>query len=317
MCDDPDCPYDPDEHHPDEWTGEYEADSNGREYNPYSGSKTPSDGRCNALLTNWEERYGDPRYCTQLPMETFVEDGSEFCSTHRGRDGLMERASELLTHGLYAKTIHHVFEKLSPWQQLTVLGWYDDYVQESTYAFDESLETQYIDFSDFGGEMPLEVETHLDENSQLPVDVPVPTDHAARCFALFRAAVMDIKAGLADRALLETEDGTTAMEREQVVSVTDEGYEITDEAEHHLNLPLSRIDKDKDELLAFGGVPIDSDSNVEMNVGEAEELVFDLDDSPSDQITEEDTVVGALEDPALEEAGDAGVSDPEETADDT
>jgi hypothetical protein len=40
-------------------------------------------GRCGAVLTNWPERYGEKRYCTRLPVASFVEGGSQYCYEHR------------------------------------------------------------------------------------------------------------------------------------------------------------------------------------------------------------------------------------------
>jgi len=304
MCDDPDCAYDADEHHPDEWEGERYTDSNGRDFNPYQGSVTPTDGRCNAPLSNWQERYGEPRYCMQLPEETFIDDGSQFCKMHKSREDLMERASELFTHGVYAKTIKHVFERLEPWQKLTALGWYDSYVRESTFDFEAELQEVQIDFADFDGELPLELVVRLDGDEQLSIAMPVPTEHEPRCFALFRAALMDLKTGLAERAVFDTDDGTAVMEKSETLDVIeDEDGNVVDtidiEDEHHLNVPISRIDGDKNDLLAFGGVPVDSGADVEVNTGTPDELVFDLGEDEGSSTLEGDSPVDAIQEPAL------------------
>lgn len=302
-----DCAFDADEYHPQNWPDDATLatypdelpephgwhdekgkpyDSNWRLYNPYQGSQSPTEGRCNALLSSWKDRYGAPRYCTRLPEHEFIDDGSEFCKVHKSRDALMKRARDLFEHGLHSKTVRHVFDKLDAWQKVTVLGWWESYIDESVYDFGiEWSETTVSDSAavdDNDGPVTTEgtydaLEVELDEET-VTVGVPVPQEHETRCFALFRAAVMDMKAGLADRVLLDTEDGTTAMEREQTVSVTDEGQEITDEAEHHLNLPVSRLDKDRTDVLAFGGVPVDGGADVEVDVSGAEELVMDLTD---------------------------------------
>jgi len=272
------CAFDADEHHPDQWDGDQLRDSNDRRYNPYQGSVSPTEGRCNATLDAWEDRYGEPRYCMALPESTFIDDGSEYCRVHSKQDPFMDRASDVFTHGYYSKTIRHVFEHLEPWQKLTALGWYDSYVQESRFEFDASFEEYRIDFSDYDGSLPLEVEAQLNERGEMVVGVPIPHTHAVRAFALYRAALADVKAGLADRALLDTSDGT-AMERETVVGTTESGT-VTDFDEHHLNLPLSRIDKDKEELLAFGGVPIDgTDDGVGTGASSPDQLILDLEET--------------------------------------
>lgn len=303
-----DCAYDAEEFHPKQWSGRRDDypdelpeptawhddsgkpyDNNYRRYNPYQGSQSPTDGRCNAVLDNWEKRYGEPRYCMRLPRKAFdCDDPSDFCHVHRGHEQLMERAKELFTHGLFSKSIKHVFEYLTPWQQLSVLGWYDSYVEESHYDFDETYEEHSIDFSEYDDDLPLEIESMLDDGT-LSIFVPIPQSHENRAYALYRAAVMDMKSGLAERAILSMQDGERAMERETVVSVTDDGQKITDLEEHHLNLPLSRLDKDRKELLAFGGVSVDGDgADVNVNVGDPDSLVMDLDESETSNNPVED-----------------------------
>ena len=302
-------PFDDDEYHPDEWPEDATrddypdglpvphgwdksrgkpCDSNGRPYNPYQGSKTPSEGRCNAMLSDWHERYGEPRYCMGMPESTFVDDGSDFCRNHKSHESLMERASEAFTHGLYAKNIRYTFERLNPWQKLVVLAFYDSYVQESKYDFDEQLQDHEIDFSDYEGQLPIEIASQLDEDETMHVGVPTPREHEVRCFALYRAALMDMKVSLAERKTLPDED-SGAMERETVVSVTDDGREITDLDEHHLNMPISRADNDREDLLRFGGVEMDDDADVAVNVDTPDSMIVDLEEpSPTAETTMDD-----------------------------
>lgn len=321
-----DCAFDADEHHPSDWPDDATRedypddlpepqgwddergkpyDSNWSQYQPYQGSKTATEGRCNGLLTNWEDRYGERRYCMRLPEKKFGKDSgdSEFCYVHKRyetNDALMERASEVFTHGLYSKTIRHTYEHLSPWQKLTVLGWYDSYIQESDFDFDPTFESFSIDFSEFDDDLPLEIETMLDGEEQLSIDVPIPQEHENRGFALYRAALLDMKAGLAERVTLNTDDGTAVMEREKVVTVTDDGREITEEDEHHLNIPISRLDDSRDDLLAFGGVKTDDDaSEVNVNVNDPSDLIVDMDETAA---VSDDT--NPVEDAMLDSASD-------------
>ncbi len=302
-----DCAYDENERHPDDWTGvksDYPSelpapfdwsdekgkplDSNERPYNPFQGSVTPTDGRCNATLTNTMERYGEHRYCMRLPESTFVddEDASEYCQTHRKyelNDAFMKRARDAFKHGIFSKSIRHVYTKLEAWQQLTVLAWYDAYMQESRYDFSSEVEPHVIDFTNYvtddDRELPLEIKAELDDENKLQIGVPTPTQHANRAFALYRAAVMDVKSGLAERVILETSDDGV-MRRERTVGFDDSGREYTEYDEHELNLPLSRLDGDRNDLLSFGGVHVDGtdDAAVNVNVDEDSELVLDLDE---------------------------------------
>lgn len=73
--------------HPDDIpTSQYEYDDDGA-YNPAAGV-TDRDaaleaGRCGTKLTNAEQRYGEPRYCTRLPIATFTKGGDQVCYEHR------------------------------------------------------------------------------------------------------------------------------------------------------------------------------------------------------------------------------------------
>jgi len=247
-----------------------------------------------------------------MTEDTFIADGSSFCKRHKSRDALMERAKDLLTHGIYAQSIQHVFDKLPAWQQLQGVGFYDAYLVESQFDFDARMEAYEIDTdglsevfdTDALGGMGVDTDGDV-----LPVEIPVPTEHETRAWALFRAAVMDVKAQSAERELLSGD--TTAMEREQVVDVTEHGKPIFDEDEHHLNLPLSRIDKDKDELLAYGGVPVDSNADVDVSVGGPEELIVDLE---SGGPRGEEPAVTTTEENPVHEAAMEAVDDGLETA---
>ena len=294
--------FDEDEHHPDEWPADATRDdypdelpepkgwhdekgkpydNNWRLYNPYQGSKTPAEGRCSAALSNWEERYGSVRYCMQLPLEKIGGDTPDigFCHIHKQRQAMVDQAKELFTHGLYTKSIRHTLDKLPAWRKVVLLAHYDSYLSESHYDFDEAYQDHSIQF-DGVDELPIEVTELVSEEGVLNLPIPVPNEHETRAFALFRAAIMDAKAALAESELLGS-----AMERETTVTVTENGEEITDMEEHHLNLPLSRLDKDRKELLAYGGVPLEDDNDgVEMNVKSPDSLIMDIGENNSPQV---------------------------------
>lgn len=332
QCSDGDCAYDDTERHPDAWPDgadcdEYPddlpepqswhdgdgkpCDSNGTRYNPYQGSVSQTDGRCNALLTRWKERYGEARYCMAMPESTFLGDeGSDYCRSHKHNEtneALMERAREAFTHGLFSKSIRHVFDKLQSWQQLSVLGRYDAYVSESHYEYAPTVQSHTIDFSDYDGELPLELAVELDDDECMDVGVPIPTEHQNRAYALYRAALSDVKSGLAERSILDT-DSSGAMERETVVDINPEtGEKYTEMEEHHLNLSLSRLDKDRKELLQFGGIPLDTDDGADVSVESPEQLIVDLDDVDSGGVESEPTPLVKQMDDAdgVDGAGDA------------
>lgn len=72
----------PDEVPPDEYERDEEAG-----YNPAAGAQSREAalraGRCAEPLDRWEERYGEPRYCTRLPEAVFFDGGSERCQRHK------------------------------------------------------------------------------------------------------------------------------------------------------------------------------------------------------------------------------------------
>jgi len=73
--------------HPDEVPStEYEYDEDGA-YNPAAGAQDRDAaldaGRCGAELHRFDERYGEPRFCTRVPEAVFVSGGSGRCYIHR------------------------------------------------------------------------------------------------------------------------------------------------------------------------------------------------------------------------------------------
>jgi len=84
---DPYAADDEEKSHPDEVSGSaYEYDDEGA-YNPAAGAQSREAalkaGRCGAKLKRSEERYGELRYCTRLPVAVFVDGGSYRCYEHR------------------------------------------------------------------------------------------------------------------------------------------------------------------------------------------------------------------------------------------
>lgn len=291
--------FEPDEPHPDEWPDdattadlpdEYPEphawhdedgkpyDSNWRRYNPFQGSVTPHPDRCSVMLTNSMERYGEPRYCMRLPMSEFDvpdEKKSQFCSVHRNHETMIKTAREAFDMGIHSQTIRHTIDKLPPWMKVAVAAWYDTYLGMSVKDFAPTYEDYTVDFSDVDdrAELPTPLLGELTDENQLHIGVPVPTNEEMSAFALFRAAVMDAKTTMADRELL-----AHGLVIDSVVDIDPEtGETMTEPAEHDLNLTVSRLDKDKKELLEFGGVPIDGgDQGPDVAVESPEELIVDL-----------------------------------------
>lgn len=250
--------YDDDEHRPEEWDGDKPVDSNGREYNPYQGSKTPSDGRCNALLTNYEERYGEKRYCMRLPLDYFNDSGVEVCNVHKGFQGLMEHSKEILKHGVFASNYATLFDNMDTLEQIEAIQIFDNLIAQSEVEFDIKRETVEFDVS----ETPLSEVVGNDEGV-IEEEVPFPESSTLEIKSLW-AATLDLMK--MDRInTIQLEDG---MEREKIVGITDEGETKTNLDEHHLHLPYSRLTKDVEKHLERGGVVEgDTDSGSTVNTG--------------------------------------------------
>jgi len=278
---DEECIYEPSEHHPAE-CDERLSDSNGNEYNPHAGSITPSEGRCNARLTSWRERYGEPRYCGRLPARQFGED-SDFCHVHKGRETMTDRAKELLgATTLSSKSIFYEFDHLPPLKKVLGLALYDSLVEQSAFDFEVNVQTVEVEFDDEHREHPLppDIGPRLDENERLAVGIPVPTTHVYRCFCLAQAAFDEVKRVQINETIAE--DGL--LDESVAASGTNEAGQIvdtvTEDVEHPLNLAYSRLTKDRKQDLKLGGINVDEQTDVEVNVGNTEDLIMDVDPSP-------------------------------------
>lgn len=242
--------------------GEYETDA---------GSPHPVEAEdvgyepCNAVLKYTFERYGERRYCTAMAEENFKEDGSQFCKHHKSREALMKQQAEAFKHGAYAKSHKHKFQHLPPHKQIMANELYKDLMSESRYEFESDEVEINIDVSDadFAPDADTLVMSH-----------PLPTEHEMRGKALWFAALdfvtmESIREEQFRVAAEETgPDGEPLAvgERTTVVTVTEQGREITDKDEHHLNLPLSRLQKDYERHLKFGGVDTDPEGESAVSI---------------------------------------------------
>lgn len=239
------------------------------EYKPDAGSTHPvcSDDvnytPCNAVLKYTFQRYGERRYCTGMAVSNFGDAANyehpQFCKHHQARAALMKQHEENFETGAYAKSHQHTFQYLPPHKQLMANDLYKSLLEESTYDFEREGKTLEIDVSD---------EEFAPDADILVLDHPVPTEHEIRGKALWHAALdfitmESIKKEQFRVAAEETHKGRELAigETVSVVTVTDDGQEITDTDEHHLNLPLSRITKHYKEHMKFGGVEYDTEDD--------------------------------------------------------
>lgn len=239
--------------------GEYEEDC---------GSPHPVDPEnydaCNAVLKHTWSRYGERRYCTGLAISNFGGEANyehpEFCKHHQQRKELMKQHEDNLKTGAHAKSHEHQFQHLPPHKKLMANDLYRSLISESSYDFDTEMVEMEVSVadSDFAGP---EIDT-------LVLDHPIPTDHEIRGKALWFAAldfiaIESIKQEQFRVAAEETHRGRDLAigERTKIVTVTDDGREVTDTDEHHLNLPLSRLQSDYSEHMEFGGVSSDTEDD--------------------------------------------------------
>jgi hypothetical protein len=232
------------------------TDSRGNQYNPFAGNRTPRDGqyRCNAPLTNYEQRYGEVRYCAQA----YQDADEEYCHVHRGRENVGMKAKELLQHGLSAKTRDHFYNKLDDAEQLLVHGIHEDLLDESTFEFAVEYEQREFSLDDL--DVPLTDVHELigPDTDTIAVDVPYATEHIKRSFALLAAATDTVKEIRVQPELLAAGMAVDTASHAEHVDGQWSTYEEV--AEHPLNLAYSRLVTDEKELLKYGGVPIDGET---------------------------------------------------------
>jgi len=232
-------------------------DSRNIRYNENAGSQTPTKGRCNALLVSWEERYGEPRYCTRIPERFYKCEGdSNFCKKHKGREGLMQRAKEMMSHGMFSKTFMHYFDKSDPVEKVFVTALFESLIERSKYDFDVGDNSIELDFSD----SEREPERHgvvTDDEDKAVIYFPEPTQNHTPALALLEASVDEVKMLKANSDIFAD---NMKSESTEVAATTDDGRigeTIEEVSEHYLNLPYSRLVKDHKENLKRGGVDIE------------------------------------------------------------
>lgn len=253
------------------------------QYQSDAGSKTPVEPDdvpytpCNAVLKHTWSRYGERRFCSAMAESNFKDDGSQFCKHHKSREALMAQRAENYKTGAHTKSHQHQFQQLEPHKQIIANDLYQSLIKESEYDFDTETVELTLDVSetDFAGP----------EVDELVMEHPVPQSHEMRCKALWFAALdfmamESIKQEQFRVAAEEEFEGRSLAigERKTIVTTDDEAHEVVEE--HHLNLPLSRIQSNYDEHLTFGGVSADSDANEGAGVGQREWVVSIEPDEP-------------------------------------
>jgi len=250
-------------------------DHNGRDVSPLTGSLEPVTNRCNAPLRDWERRYPQKRYCSQTAFS------SEYCMTHSARDA---QSVEGITATLLSKTVDEQYADVDPHLKVLGHGLFASLLDESTYDYDTEHETKTFDFSESAYTPP-----SADEDGTVAVSVVYPRAKPDRAVALWNAA-MDSVMALSIKA--ETMDGeapvaaTTSTSHAQLTSPTEDNprqnFKTLEElSEHPLNLPYSRLVRDRTDLLEYGGVEVGS----EQSAGglSVDDLVMNVSANPDDE----------------------------------
>lgn len=250
------CPNPPHDEYPQEWETFWRGDTawgrtaDGKEFQLDAGSTEPKDNRCRAPLRDYERRYGEVRFCTQMPESTFVDGGSDYCKTHKSMDSLMERADELFEHGYFASNYINFSQKLEGEKFLFAIEMFEGLLEQSQYDFEVERDVRAIDTSDaqYINEDSVDVELSFPQN-------PLYKFQAQELWYASLASVM--QQNMHEKVF---EDGVTQQTIAQTADmegkITDTKYEG---AEHHLHLPISRVTKDIKEHLKNGGVSIDAE----------------------------------------------------------
>lgn len=215
---------------------------------------------CNAVVKYTFERYGEKRYCTQAAQTNFEGDtipegeAASTCRLHKVQQNFTDIHMDNIKSGAFAKSYEHVFQYLPPHKKVLAIAFLDDLFSESIYDFDQDAVEYTIDTTDAG----------WIEQEETEVEFPVPTEHVTRGQSLWYAAVMfvqmqDIKEEQFRVAAEETYEGRPLAIGETTTYISGENGPVEVVDEHHLNLPLSRIMKDYDEHLKFGGVEVDDE----------------------------------------------------------
>jgi len=274
-----------------------------------AGSPTPVNSDdynyepCGAVLTYTFDRYGERRYCEGMALSNFDEDAhdrehDDFCKVHQSRGSIQESIQERSKHLAFAASFETMFEYLDVHKKVLAIEMFRSLLGESSFDFDPANETKEFDVEGsseiFGGVDTVEME------------FPVPQEHVVRAKSLYFAAlnyvqmenIMEEQFRVAAEETGPEGEPLAVGERTKVVTVDENMGVIEDRDEHHLNLPLSRIQKDYERHLDVGGVSTDSDE--EVSDGEAREWILKVEedtDEPAPEATSDSNPMTSLDTP--------------------
>jgi len=241
----------------------------------------------------------------------------------------MEHTDDIMTSGVFATTVDHCYERLDSWMKLVGWGTFESLMDESTYDFDTEYRERTLSVDD-----DAVVPDDADNGGAVPVAFAYPTAHPDRALALYVAAMKTVQMLAAQAEIVSSEGegqdvmATKIVEHAQLTAPTGDGTQhfetIETWQEHHLNLALSRLVRDRPQLLEYGGVTTNADS--EASVGpSSDDLVLDInaDDDHLDVKTTDDTgtdpnyVGGTAQSQRILDAARDGDTDDSDDHDDT
>lgn len=276
--------------------GDWYAEDEHGQFRLQAGHRVPPEEKdldyepCGALLKHSYERYGEKRYCGKLADTNFTnvtDDSTGYCKIHQNHAALDEQHMKNAKHLAFVESREDIFDYLSPHERVLAVETFKSLLNESKYDYESET-----------NDLTIETDEDTVFNGQtVEMKFPVPTEKTARAKALWFAALDYVRMEniLEEQFRVAAEetgpDGEplTVGEKSKVVTVTDEEQVIEDTDEHHLNLPLSRIQKDYERHLEVGGV--EHDGTEDASQEEAREWVLtvegdeEVDDiqAPSDE----------------------------------
>jgi hypothetical protein len=284
---DQDPPEDPHNDFPESWeTFWRDGEAWGRtdtekEFRLNAGSTEVQDGRCGTPIKDYERRYGEIRYCTQMPESTFVDDGSDYCRMHKSMDALMKQAHELFKHGYFASNYVNFAQKISGEKFLFAIEMFDGLVEQSRHDFEIKYDGRAIDMS----------ESKFIAEDSVNVELPFPTNNLFKFQAqeLWYASLASVMQQNMHETVFEegVSQETIAQSADMEGKITDVKYE---KQEHHLHLPISRVSKDIKEHLKNGGVSIKDDDDGDVLTFQKNDYTLSVGDDGPDSDGEENEV---------------------------
>jgi hypothetical protein len=205
---------------------------------------------CGCVLKFTWDRYGEVRYCEAMSGDNFNLDFST-CKHHKGQEILMEKTYDLFEHGYFSSNYVSFSKRLAPEKFLFAVEMVGGLFEISDLDFNIEHAEREIDTS----------ESDLIEDDAVAVELPIPQNETVSMQAneLWMAALKEVMQQNMSEVVF-----TDGMSQETLAASTDiEGTftdTITESAEHHLHLPLSRVAKDIKEHIKNGGVDLDDDN---------------------------------------------------------